>query len=324
MKEMGFLISLKENEKRRALLPSDINYIKNKHMLFFERGYGEVLGISDNEYIKKGVNVVTREKIYEKDIICCLKTPEKFEYKYFSEGQTLFGWIHAVQGVEITNFLVEKKMTAYAWEDMFEKGRHIFYKNNEIAGEASVWHALLHKGSMMKNLNVAVLGQGNTARGAIRLLEKLGHNVTIYNRNTLSVFKEKINKYDIVVNAVLWDVFLEDRIIYKDDLKKMRKNSLIIDISCNDRMEIETAYPTPLSNPMYLEGDVWHYTADHTPSLFWMDASESISNKVKLYIDPLVENTQNDVLEAAEILRCGKIMDKRIIKFQERFIKSLV
>ena len=49
MKTMGFLMSTKENEKRRALLPEQIDQIKNKKQLYFEKGYGEVLGYTDEE-----------------------------------------------------------------------------------------------------------------------------------------------------------------------------------------------------------------------------------------------------------------------------------
>ena len=49
MRSVGFLISPKENEKRRAILPEDVAKLKNSNMLYFEKGYGEVLGIKDKE-----------------------------------------------------------------------------------------------------------------------------------------------------------------------------------------------------------------------------------------------------------------------------------
>ena len=44
MNTIGFPISKKENEKRRALLLNDLKYIKNKRFLFFEEGYGIAMG----------------------------------------------------------------------------------------------------------------------------------------------------------------------------------------------------------------------------------------------------------------------------------------
>ena len=65
MDTIGFVISQKEHENRRALIPEDICKIKNKKYLYFEVGYGKCLGYSDEEYIKAGANIVTREEAFE-------------------------------------------------------------------------------------------------------------------------------------------------------------------------------------------------------------------------------------------------------------------
>ena len=146
MKTIGFVISHKENEKRRALIPNDLIHIKNAKYIYFEKGYGEVLGYTDEDYKKYGVNIASTEEVYSKDIICNPKTPEQSELKYFKDNQVLFGWIHAVQNKKITDFLVEHKMTAIAWEEMYSNDRHVFWRNNEIAGELAILHAFIFYG----------------------------------------------------------------------------------------------------------------------------------------------------------------------------------
>ena len=54
MKSIGFIISEKENEWRRALVPSDLRDIKQVSWLYFETGYGDVLGYRDQDYRKMG------------------------------------------------------------------------------------------------------------------------------------------------------------------------------------------------------------------------------------------------------------------------------
>ena len=54
MKTIGFLISHKNGEGRRALLPEHIGKIKNADKLYFETGYGEAVGVSDEEYAACG------------------------------------------------------------------------------------------------------------------------------------------------------------------------------------------------------------------------------------------------------------------------------
>lgn len=318
MKTIGFVISKKENERRRALIPPDLHFIKNTHCLYFERGYGKVLGYSDKDYHKMNCNVVDSEDVFEQDIICSVKTPELRERKFYRKHQILFGWIHAVQGRDITDFLVERKMTAIAWEEMFEDGKTIFWRNNEIAGEAGVLHAFLSYGKAPYECSAAVIGRGNTARGAIRVLEKLGTNVTVYDRKTISFLRKELERYDFIINCVLWDVFRKDRLIHHEDLKRMKKGAMIVDISCDPNLEIETSRATTINDPVFETDGIVHYCVDHTATLFWKTASASISKQVRRFVDDLVEERENKILTNATIIINGKILDEKIIKSQNR------
>ena len=55
MNTVGFLISHKNNEKRRALMPEDLKNIQHLEQLVFEKGYGQSLGFADSEYEEYGV-----------------------------------------------------------------------------------------------------------------------------------------------------------------------------------------------------------------------------------------------------------------------------
>ena len=318
MKTIGFPISKKENVRRRSLIPHDLGDVTNRDKLYVERGYGDILGYSDEEYLKMEANVVDIETVYQQDIICSPKPPESNERKFFKEGQTLFGWIHAVQGREITDFLLEKKMNAIAWEEMYESRRHVFWRNNEIAGEAAVLHAFLCYGRVPYKCLVAVIGRGNCARGAMRVLEKMGARIVVYDRKTVQNLRNELDRYDIIVNAVLWDVFRKDHLIYREDLKKIRKGAMIIDITCDPELGIESSHATSIENPVYVEQGILHYAVDHTASLFWKTATDSISKEIKQYIDDLVEGNDNEVLKNATIIKDGNIVDERITKFQKR------
>lgn len=318
MKTIGFVISGKENEKRRALLPYDILKINNKEKLFFERGYGKVLGISDEEYLRTGVNLVPREVAYQQEIICNPKAPEPNEKNFLRKGQTLFGWIHAVQGRAITDFLLQKTMSAIAWENMFEDGLHSFWRNNEIAGEAAVLHAVSFCGKQLKDCKVALIGHGNCARGAFRTLSQLGADVFVYERKIIHRLRTELNCYDIIINAVLWDVFDSHHLIYREDLVKMKPGSMIIDISCDEGMGIETSRATTIENPVYEVDGILHYVVDHTPALLYKTATTAISSVVCRFVDALVEGTENSVLKQATVIADGNILDEKITRFQKR------
>ena len=317
MKTIGFIKSKKENEKRLALLPEHITSIKNTDAIYMEENYGVDLGIDDSEYKKMGCHIAKSISVLEKDIICDPKIGDA-EYIQSLKNKTIFGWIHATQNKELTDILIENKITAYAWEEMFDAGRHVFWRNNEIAGETAIMHAIIEHGIMPYDANVAILGNGNTARGAYKILTQLGANITIYTRKMEDLFKREISQYDIVVNAILWDVHRKDHIIYKEDLLKMKKNAMIIDISCDKNGAIETSIPTTIQQPTYIINGIKHYVVDHTPSLAYKTVSKELSKQVSLFLDELVEEKENSIMRNANIIKSGKILDSNIIAFQNR------
>ena len=317
MKTLGFPISDKLNEKRRALIPSHIERIKKPEKIYIEKGYGDVLGYSDEEYLSYGINIVNRQLVLKQDIIC---DPKIGDATYLDQlyGQTIFGWVHAVQNKDITEKLISKNLTAIAWEDMFEKGRHVFWRNNEIAGEAAIVHAYTLHGLFPYNTKVALLGRGNIARGALKILTMMGADITVYDRRTEQLLRDEIGKYDVFVNAILWDTSRKDHIIYKDDLSKMKKGSLIIDISCDRNGGVETSIPTTLTNPIYVVDNIVHYAVDHTPTLFFKTISESLSENIAPYLNQLIDDTPDIVLKDAIAVQDGIIVDQRINQFQGR------
>jgi len=317
MKTLGFPISDKLNENRRALIPLHIKEIKKPENIYIEKGYGEVLGYSDDEYLACGVNIVDRKIALKQNIIC---DPKIGDAKYLDEihNQTIFGWVHAVQNKNIADKLINNKLTAIAWEDMFDRGRHVFWRNNEIAGEAAIVHAYTLHGLFPYNTKVALLGRGNIARGALKILTMMGADITVYDRRTEQLLRDEIGEYDVFVNAILWDTSRKDHIIYKDDLKKMKKGSLIIDISCDRNGGVETSIPTTLGNPTYIIDGITHYAVDHTPTLFFKTISESLSENIAPYINQLIDDTPDIILKNAIVVQNGIIVDQRINKFQGR------
>lgn len=317
MKTIGFLISEKENEKRRAITLEDIAKVKNKPYLYFQTGYGNMLGYSDEDIINLGCNVVSKSEILNCDIICEPKIGDSDDLKLI-KNKTIFGWIHATQNYDITQYCVDNKLTVYAWEKMYDDKRHIFNKNNQIAGEAAVMHAMLLYGKKFDGLNIAVLGKGNTSQGAQRILKRYNANVIVYGREEEMDFKKNLYDFDVIVNCILWDVSRDDHIIFKTDLSKMKKGSLIIDVSCDRNGGIETSIPTTIDNPIYEVDGIIHYVVDHTPSLLYKDASKSISEEVKWYLDLLVEEKENKILKDCLIIKNGIILDKEINIYQSR------
>lgn len=318
MKTVGFVISDKENERRRAILPEHVGLLSHPEGALVERGYGDVLGVRDSAYSEAGARVVSREEALSADIVCDPKVGDAGYLNLLHPGQAIFGWVHAVQNRDITDRLIENGLSAFAWEDMYDRGRHIFWRNNELAGEAAVMHAFQCFGSMPYENKVAVIGRGNAARGVIKALNMLGAEVCQYDRKSSPYLPDELGEYDVVVNCILWNVEEGGHIISRDDLKRMKPGAMIVDVSCDRAGGIETSVPTTIENPTYMVDGVLHYAVDHTPALFYKTFTQNNSALIHPYIDQLMRGDVGPVLERARIFDCGLIVDRRIADFQGR------
>lgn len=318
LKTIGFPISHKENEFRRAIVPEHIALMKKPEYLWFEKGYGKVLGIEDDEYAACGCHIASREEILDKNVICDPKVGDAEYLDQLNEGQIIFGWIHATQNREITDGIINNRLTAYAWEEMRDRGRHVFWRNNELAGEAAALHAFQCYGKMPYETKVAIIGRGNVAQGAIKILNMLGAQVFHYGRNNEELLRKELEEYDVVVNCVLWDVLRKDHIINRENLKQMKKGSMIIDVSCDRAGAIETSVPTTIKEPTYTVDGIIHYVVDHTPSLYFKTFTRNNSELIYPYLEQLIMNKYDDIMRGALIIKNGKIVNQEINEFQKR------
>lgn len=320
MKTIGFMKSRKENERRRALLPDQLSRIQHRDQLYFECGYGQALGFSDDRYRKQGVHIAPAADILNCDIICDVKIGDADYLEHLRKGQTMFGYVHALQNKDLTDRLIRQALTVITWEDMFQSGRNIFWRNNELAGEAAVMHAFTLFGRLPYECRVAVLGRGNTSHGAYRILAGLGGDIVVYNRKMEALLRQDIGQYDVIVNCVLWDTRRRDHIINRENLRDMKPGAMIIDVSCDEAGAVETSVPTTIENPVYEVDGILHYVVDHTPSLVAHAATRAFGKELIRYLDLLVEDRadQNNVLKRATIIRDGKLLDETIADVQNR------
>lgn len=316
MKTIGFVKSTLEHEARRALLPSALENIDNPAAVFIEEGYGAVLGIKDAAYAEMGAHIVSRVEALQQAIVCDLKVGEADYLTALKPHQTIFGWMHAENNPKLVDILQTNKLTAIAWEEMFHAGRHVFWKNNWLAGEAAVLHAFTLFGKLPSECKVALIGRGNVSLGAHKMLSALGADVKIFNRATVGNLRNELGDFDVMVNGVLWDKARNDHLLYKEDLKRLKQPALIIDVSADEAGAIETSQPTYFEKPTYEIDGVLHYVVDHTPTIFKYPVSESISAEIAQYLNDLIHDQaqENEVLAAATIIQDGHIQDKKLKK----------
>jgi len=316
MLTIGFLISHKNNEKRRAVLPCDLPRLRYPQQLYFEKGYGCSVGFPDQDYQQHKVNVVPREDVLKCDVIVDVKLGDADYLDELDGPKILCGWAHCVQNIDFTSAILNAGHSVLAWEEIYENGRYIFYRNREVAGEAAIIHGFRYSGRMPYDSKVAIIGNGQTGKGAFRILAGLGAEVDIYARKNEAQFRANMANYDVLVNCVMWDTHRTDRLIYREDLKQMRPGTLIIDVSCDPHLEIETSHPTTIDDPAYTVDGIVHYAVDNTPAMYPVTVTSNLSRAFAPYIDMLVEGNYSDNLKKALVIDGGHIIDKNISDFR--------
>lgn len=350
MKTGIFKTSLKENEKRIPIHPSHIEKLHKSILddLIFEKGYGIDFGYTDKELERLGCTFNTRENLFKECDIIILPKPVTSDLLQMKDGTTICGWTHAVQQQDITDIAIQKKLTLIAWEEMnhitTNSKLHVFYRNNELAGYAGVLHYLQlagidgHYGNRTK---IVIFGFGSVSKGAIYALQGRGfNNITVYtNRPTHLIadknpdvwyknfndddFWEDLYSANIIFNGVLQDVnnpymFIEN----ESQLLQLRRNTVIIDISCDKGMGFYFAEPTSFKNPIIkLQRGIKYYSVDHTPTYLWNAASREISSALIPYLSDIVnpeEWINNQTIKNAIDVYNGIICNKNITLFKNK------
>lgn len=119
----------------------------------------------------------------------------------------------------------------------------------------------------------------------------------------------------------MWDTSREDRLIYKNDLKRLKPGSIIIDISCDPYLEIETSHPTTIDDPVYEVEGIKHYSVDNTPALFYRTVTKYISNALAKHFNCLIKQDKDECIQNAVVIKNGEIIDNRIRDFRKKHCK---
>jgi alanine dehydrogenase len=338
--KMGVIgTSKKEDERRVPIHPEHLKRLPEhiRRQLIFEKGYGKPFNIKDEDISALTGGVASRGEILA-DIGCAIiAKPILSDFKELKGCGIIWGYPHCAQNSQVTQTAIDKKLTLIAFEDMYvwtpggQKGRHTFYKNNEMAGYSAVIHALQLKGidgHYGNQRKVIIFSFGAVSRGAIYALKAHGfrditiciqrpdHEVReeVLNVHYVRVRKgndneprliivehdgserpllDLINESEIIINGTYQDT--DDPIDYvlEEEKSMLKSGSLIIDVSCDEGMGFYFAKPTTFKNPIIAVDNIDYYAVDHTPSYFWESASRSISAALMVYVPSVISGRES-------------------------------
>jgi alanine dehydrogenase len=324
---IGVPKEIKKGEYRVSITPPAVETLVSKgHRIIIETQSGAGSGISDIDYTSAGATLAPDAKtVYQKGEMI-LKVKEIFpeEFDLLKEGQIIFTYIHSANNAEETQGLLDKKVIAIAYEDIeTHDGKFpLLTPMSEIAGEVGlimgVYHMFTINGGSgiliggavgAEPAKVVILGAGSVGLGAARYAIGLGADVTLLDIDLerLREFRQKrfshvktlyLNQYnvrqiipeiDLLINAVKWPPKSDQHIVTREMLNLMKKEALIVDISCDPAGAIETCRPTSHDQPTYIVDGIRHYCVDNLPSAVAKTASFALSNTSLPYVLKIAE-----------------------------------
>lgn len=297
---LGFIKPNYNGEKRVAIIPEHILQLDTN--IIIEKGFGEHLGIQDDQYLKAGAKTLNRKEIFSNcDILFSLKLIQETDYSFIRKFQTIIGWTHPYGSG--ANFIkkqaIPKSLTIIDLDNIYPRKfigqemnsidlkfipKNFVWRNSFISGISAVNHALLSHGMLPNdNHSVAILSSGNVAQGAFYAASKYTSNIRLFYRKTMDQFIDQINQFDIIINGIELDNNIS-HIITKKDLKRTKLGVLIIDAAADAENVIEGSRYTTIEKPIYEEDKRFFYVVSNCPSIYHRESSEYLSKQFTKYV----------------------------------------
>lgn len=351
---IGVPKEIKEHEYRVSITPAGVHELnKDGHRILVEESAGVGSGFSDEEYIKAGAEISNRTKLFsDSNLIVKVKEPMPPEYALFREGQALFTYLHLASVPELINMLLERKVSAFAYETLEINGELPLLKPmSEIAGKmapvmAAYYLQKFHggRGVLMTGAEgvapakVVILGAGTVGMGALQVAHGMGAQVTVLNRGEGKLriiddmykgtvrtlisseknIEDEVLDADVLIGAVLVTGAKAPMLVSKELVSRMSKGSVIVDVSVDQGGCMETTRPSTHNNPVYTVYGVVHYTVANMPGAYPRTSTLALTGRTLEYIRLMAKIgikdaiAENSLLKSALNIHNGVIMHSAV------------
>jgi alanine dehydrogenase len=293
---VGIPKEVKDSEYRVAATPEGVHeLVRAGQEVLVEDGAGAGSSIPQQRYERAGAEIVaTAEEVWaSSDMILKVKEPVPQEYGRLREGQILFTYLHLAASRELTQALIDRKVSAVAYETVQTgDGRlPLLAPMSEVAGrlatQMGAWaleKAQGGRGILLGGVpgvppaKVVVLGGGivgyNAALIAVGMqadvwvLDKsvqrmrdlemmLDGRITLAMSNQLAI-DEAVENADLVIGAVLIPGARAPKLITRGMLPGLKPGAALVDVAIDQGGCFETSHPTTHSDPVFVVDGIVH------------------------------------------------------------------
>ena len=319
---IGIPKETKNNENRVAMTPAGVvSLTLNNHEVFIETGAGLGSSFTDEDYIAAGATIVkTAQEAWDQEMVMKVKEPTSAEYHLIREESILFTYLHLAPEEALTKVLLEKKVTAIAYEtvQLPNNSLPLLSPMSEVAGRMSTqigaqFLEQIHggKGILLGGVpgvpraNVAIIGGGIAGTNAAKVAIGMGAKVTIIDLNADRLRQledlfgsnvqtlisnpynigEAVKAADLVIGAVLIPGAKAPKLVTEEMIKEMTPGSVVIDIAIDQGGIFETSDRiTTHEEPIYIKHNVIHYAVGNMPGAVPRTSTMALTNVTMPYV----------------------------------------
>ncbi len=334
---------IKDNENRVGLTPASAReLVHHGHEVIVETRAGEGIGFADDDYRAAGALVVgsPAEVFAGAEIVVKVKEPQPAEIKRLREGQVLFTYLHLAPDPAQAAGLIASGVSAIAYETVTgaRGGLPLLAPMSEVAGRMAIQvgaHCLEKRqgglGVLLGGVpgvpaaKVVILGGGVAGTNAARMAMGVEAHVIVIDKSlarlydldlqfgsrlhTIFATREAIETHvleaDLVVAAVLVPGAAAPKLVTRDMVKRMRRGSVIVDISIDQGGTCETSRPTTHADPIYVVDEVVHYCVTNMPGGVPRTSTFALNNATLPFVLALADRGPRAALEADPHLLAG-------------------
>lgn len=348
---IGVPKEIKTNENRIALVPAGAEaLVAAGHSVVIERGGGEGSGFADSMYTDVGATIAPDAATVwrEADMIMKVKEPIEPEWKHMKRGQVIFTYFHFAADERLTRAHMDSGAICIAYETVELPSRELplLTPMSEVAGRMAVQEGAKYleklyggRGVLLGGVpgvapaKVVILGGGivgiNSAKMAAGMgakvvvmdisLERLRYlsdvmpaNVQLIHSNRHNIL-EQIETADLVVGGVLIPGAKAPKLIRREDLKRMRPGSVIVDVAIDQGGCVETIKATTHENPTYVVDGVIHYGVANMPGGVPRTSTLALTNATFPYALKLANKGWKQALkDSAALLKGLNVIDGKV------------
>jgi len=349
--DIGVLKEIKNEEMRVALTPFGVEeLVARGHRVFIEKGAGTGSGFSDSDYKEHGAGILSDAVSVFKscELLLHVKEPQPSEFPLLEKRHILFTYLHLAAAPEVARVLMESGCCAFSYETVTDKGAlPLLAPMSEIAGRVAIHEGAKYLESHMGGsgillggvpgvnpATVMIIGGGVAGLNAAKMASGMGAHVFILDKsierlrylsdilpaNCISLMtspaaiRNLLPEADLVIGAVLIPGDKTPRLISREQLRLMKKGSVLVDISIDQGGVFETSRPTTHDNPVYIEEGVVHYCVSNIPGAVPRTSTLALTNATLPYIELLADHgwqkavSLNSALSAGANIINGKVV----------------